>query len=317
MSGRHTQCSHCGDYASQLCVGCHIHAYCDKSCQKVNWKLHKPVCSWEKRLQEMVAQARDMQTPKGVKQILRKETDDLWSSAPDWACMVKANRCYMLGELFYSTVQLGPIFEETKRDLSDFMFLHDYGIITTDSQPHEDVEFKDNNTWYASRGRPYVHFLIPTKHPKMPEGKVLQFVKCLLGFCDSMLVIAMGYEYPNSPLRRSGEAFPKFTSNVYKVMKRTDLYMVTEGKRTSTREGLKDVNWAGHTHLGVQPTGLESMLKDVENYGREPFPASVAADPIAISVAAQSWDTKWSELFVTLKVALEHAGLQPIFKMRN
>mmetsp|Transcript_67011 Transcript_67011/g.125200 ORF Transcript_67011/g.125200 Transcript_67011/m.125200 type:complete len:644 (-) Transcript_67011:31-1962(-) len=46
-------CAVCGQDAVATCSGCHQIAYCSVSCQRGDWKLHKPVCkAWQEKLTE-------------------------------------------------------------------------------------------------------------------------------------------------------------------------------------------------------------------------------------------------------------------------
>lgn len=80
----------------------------------------------------MVEEARGKPIPKDesngevLNQALMARTKKLWQLAPNWECVLKANRCFMAGELSYSPGSCGrSIVEETITFFDDFMFLHD------------------------------------------------------------------------------------------------------------------------------------------------------------------------------------------------
>ncbi|KAF2177628.1 hypothetical protein K469DRAFT_507433, partial [Zopfia rhizophila CBS 207.26] len=54
----HTACSHCGRDASLKCGRCKVHVYCNKECQKEDWKTHKAICN-EIRLEKVIERAAD------------------------------------------------------------------------------------------------------------------------------------------------------------------------------------------------------------------------------------------------------------------
>ena len=53
-----SKCSHCGEPATNKCLGCGIHVYCGKDCQTLDWPTHKAICK-ELCLQNAVERAVD------------------------------------------------------------------------------------------------------------------------------------------------------------------------------------------------------------------------------------------------------------------
>lgn len=60
-----------------------------------------------------------------------------WYAAKTFADLINFNRAYLLGHIPTSPYHCGPIAEETLQIRSGLLRLHDFGILTFDSQPYE------------------------------------------------------------------------------------------------------------------------------------------------------------------------------------
>jgi len=53
-------CKKCGKAHARLCLGCFTVRYCDKECQRADWKTHKPECDMAANARELEKEQKDM-----------------------------------------------------------------------------------------------------------------------------------------------------------------------------------------------------------------------------------------------------------------
>ncbi|KAF2450174.1 hypothetical protein P171DRAFT_468584 [Karstenula rhodostoma CBS 690.94] len=319
---KHTQCSSCGNDASRACTACRVHVYCNAACQAADWKVHKRICAFEKILRDMMEDVCINKMPND--NVLYAQTEALWMSAPEWGCLVKANRAFMEGKLHCTPYHMGPIFPETKADLADFLFLHDYGIITTDSQAWMQEEVKQGSFWIQERQRPYVCLSFPTQHPKFSEDNAFRFVQALYKFAEKNsavpVIIWNTYQHPQSAkFVRTKAQLLEWKTNIHDVQG-WDFCPITQWRRGVTLEDLEMAEWEVETHLGLDPDdpGLIDAFCDGPDYrSSKRYPGSKSADPVAVSITTQSWDADWQDLMFVVEQAMKEADLRPVFRTRK
>src|ERR1700761_7066180 len=105
-----------------------------------------------------------------------------WARADTYSQVLDLNRRYLQGSLSTSPTYCGPIDEETLPLVSGLLQMHDYGFLTTNSQPSAAENFQGRQ--WESRG--YVQFLVPTEDDFVPTGD--EFPAALVeAFCDELL----------------------------------------------------------------------------------------------------------------------------------
>lgn len=89
---------------------------------------------------------------------------------------------YLTGRVDVSPTYGVPISLETDKILPGLIRLHEYGLLSTDSQPGG--AWGPNCTlgrgWVQFKQRPYFQFLVPTVHRKIEADKVKKLIELLL-----------------------------------------------------------------------------------------------------------------------------------------
>ena len=97
-----------------------------------------------------------------------EEIEAQWEACTTYSAMLQLNRDYLHGRL-PRTPYMGNLDPETAPLLSGLLQLHDYGLLTVQSQPneHTDPHFRpafqhSPEGWYEFRQRAFLDFLMPT-----------------------------------------------------------------------------------------------------------------------------------------------------------
>ena len=177
--------------------------------------------------------------------------------------------------------------------------------------------------WRQYRQRQYLHFLIPTTHPKIPLKAVIRFIERLKSHKD--LVVAFQYEMNGENPQRQPpahrvqdpaalELFGKFTTTVpLRVGPEIFWWPVTQSREAGAfpRYALFDTPWRSHTHLGLD---FEEHISGFlfGHYNEDAYPAGVAADPVAVLVGLIHWESD-IDLLALIVGILEGEGLEDLF----
>jgi hypothetical protein len=104
----------------------------------------------------------------------------LWTEATSWEHIVALMFNFICGRIFCTPDHGGPLDPESTQLILGLERLHEYGIITYDSQPYNHSSGTRGKYDWEEKQRPYLVFHIPTKHPQIPEKNVKALVKALL-----------------------------------------------------------------------------------------------------------------------------------------
>jgi hypothetical protein len=112
--------------------------------------------------------------------------DSLWQEASTWAQVVFLNYPFLRGRLWSTPLHCAPLCEESAEINPGFQRLHEYGIITNNSQPYmREIQDESECCWRETPAaerfleyvqRPFLEVSMPTLHPDVPKEKVEDFV---------------------------------------------------------------------------------------------------------------------------------------------
>ena len=166
------------------------------------------------------------------------EVLDTWDNAADYADLLDLNRQFLRGELGFTCYHMGPIYSETQPMVPGLLRLHDFGILTLESQPsktvgptYEECKCCEDTYWQRTQHRAFITFLLPRSEDWVSVAELERFLIELM--VDDRLYVSMlsseGRCRRRGCLRKpqSATSFPKkwFTHQVKKV-RRTFLLCV-------------------------------------------------------------------------------------------
>jgi hypothetical protein len=170
--------------------------------------------------------------------------------------------------------------------------------------------------WKQYRQRQYLHFLLPTIHPKIPLHGVIRFMKRLRDHED--IVVAFQYEMSGEGPKRQPptnriqdpaalELFGRFTTTVpLRSGDKPFWWPVTEKREATSSDALLNTEWRPCTHLGDDNhEHIQGMLWG--HFNNEAYPAGVAADPVAVLVGLKEWESN-IDLLALLAGILQEEG---------
>jgi len=249
---------------------------------------------------------------------------DIWAAAPDWNTLLQLNLLFIRGEVDVSPSYPPLLKAETTPLVSGLVKLHEYGILTTRSQPSRDASgFITGLGWVEERERPYLYFELPTLHPEIPIDKVDTFVQRL--FDDRELLVSA---YSECDLYVKTEASTRMSRVAPKAGGRETYHFRTNASWTQetvaksrvaeTSKGLANEEWAIHTSFpftsvaAVLPTAmLCGSGKHCNN-----FEAAEAMRPLAICIIGKSWDLDLN-LQEIIRGHCEGAGLARVLDVES
>ena len=92
------------------------------------------------------------------------ETDDIclqkWETAETFPDLITLNRRYLQGDIPTTPYHCGPIEEETHQLVSGLLRLHDFGILTYQSQPYERSTGRNDGKYYEHWQKPFICFVM-------------------------------------------------------------------------------------------------------------------------------------------------------------
>jgi hypothetical protein len=120
----------------------------------------------------------------------RVYVNSLWQEASTWAQVVFPSYSFLRGRLWSTPLHRAPLCEESAEINPGFQRLHEYGIITNNSQPYmREIQGEFECFWRKTPAaerfheyvqRPFLEVSMPTLHPDVPKEKVEDFVHRLL-----------------------------------------------------------------------------------------------------------------------------------------
>lgn len=255
-------------------------------------------------LKALVAALRNL--PKEIRKSLQIERRNIewkeWENASaDYLKVLKLNRRFIRGELCCTPYHFGPLDKETYPLRANLLRFHDFGLLTTNSQPFQEADSPvQGDSWYGcclgpianafsqSRQRPYVGFLLPSTH--IDPQQYQRFIDGLVGREE----VHTTYFLPADTETKLGNT-------------PGDTYPVTTFRQALELNGLKYAKWKGITWVNFK-SNAEWPTMDKCNFNGK----VAAGKPIEVMVAGKSWEEDPDILEIVL-IQAEKAGMIPRF----
>ncbi|KAF2662761.1 hypothetical protein K491DRAFT_724388 [Lophiostoma macrostomum CBS 122681] len=236
-----------------------------------------------------------------------RQTEALWKEASCWEELVELSRRFIRGELRFTPGHLAPLCDESRPLVSGFLKLHDFGIITINSQPESyEICQITSGQWSTGQQRPYLECVVPSRHPSISMGKLNNIIERLFDDPDLMVAVwSHHYKYPTAARSRQGVA-PKLAPgehitdleksvHTFRFNGPREHHIVTRYKEAPTRAELEDAAWELSTTWGsfADTQNLEYLQDDpfVVVYCSNDEYARIFDDvrPVQITIAARPW----------------------------
>ncbi|KAI7548686.1 hypothetical protein KC343_g14115 [Hortaea werneckii] len=224
-----------------------------------------------------------------------------WKSAKSFQELLDLNRKFLRRESNRSCYHDGPIFDETIALVPGLLRLHDYGMLTVESQPSEDTAptWEDCpccpfEGWFQNQQRPYLVFILPY-HDKIPKEVVRRFLVELLIDDDFYAHVwrdggSCRWDSCRKDVR-TASSFPQdWTTNIRKQAKEKD------GVASATPFPAQRLD----LQCGCQADVFRTHEKVMEK-----------ASPLLVRVLAKSWEE--TDLQALVENAAIRAGVQPLY----
>ncbi|GAB1736906.1 hypothetical protein NU219Hw_g8931t1 [Hortaea werneckii] len=224
-----------------------------------------------------------------------------WKSAESFQELLDFNRKFLRGESKRSCYHRGPIFNETVALVPGLLRLHDYGMLTVESQPSEDTAPTWENCpcchfegWFQNQQRPYLVFVLPYRD-KIPKKVVRRFLVELLIDDDFYVHVWRdgGSCRWGSCHRdiRTASSFPQnWTTNIR--------------KEATEKEGVASATPIPAQRLDLQCGCRAEVFQTYDNVMED-------ASPLLVRVLAKSWQE--TDLQALVENAAIRAGVQPLY----
>ncbi|KAJ4355710.1 methylenetetrahydrofolate reductase (NAD(P)H) met13 [Didymosphaeria variabile] len=257
----------------------------------------------------------------------------MWTSFSAWEDLLRANLTYLDGHIDVSPNYDVPISPETTRLLPGLKRLHEYGLLSTNSQPGDQgLAFKAETGCIQWKQRPYYDFLVPTVHESVDVAKVNRLVDALMKHEDIVTTAwSDSDEYPKSKegdVNEAREVAPTFhataqneagegTDKTYYFRSNASprVHWVSSYRKANSSKELRDTEWTNQTRSG--PTNVDEIPRGSSTCGNGPewerFPGVMNARPLAVQVAAREWTTKL-DLQEVVERTCQRVGLGKMFK---
>ncbi len=201
-----------------------------------------------------------------VTKVQIKEDQLKWSSAPDYAAVLRLNRQYLRGEMMTAPYNHHPIDHETEPD-PNLIRLHDYGFLVYAWQPGShirdvmptrsggnpadgDLKVEDGEPlFYEVQKRDFLHFLIPLG---LFNHDALQVFR--MSLLDHPAIVTRIVGRREATLHPGNTASPRVT-----VSSSIDgeSYPIGRYRDASTMDGLKDVVYKTITCIPPDPAAMD------------------------------------------------------------
>lgn len=213
-----------------------------------------------------------------------------WQAATTYAETLHLSRLFLTGERNCNINCGGPLDPESKKQVAGLLSLHNYGVLTHNSQPYwrprPEILEQGGGFWAQQRQRPYLQFLIPQRN-RIPVLCVDLFADLLMAHPKIVTRICSANWTP--PMRCNFE-----DENQHVVTK--------ERAALSIRELYREP-W---TEVTILPP------MDANEFQEWGVGIINAAKPYDIAVAARSWDERL-DLVELVKDIAKAAGIGPMY----
>ena len=226
---------------------------------------------------------------------------NLWAQATDWRHLLHYNLAYIQGQVDCSpSYPSEPIHPETARLVPGLKRLHEYGLLTTDSQPFDDTRQATGKRkeWKQTVQRAYLWVLVPTVMEEIPVEKVDMLVESILSHPDVLATVHSECDaYPASkPGVRETDVAPldgTGAGRTYHFRTTTVLgdNVVSRDRTGKTQLLVRDAKWVDRyvfpvtsvddVHPGDHLCGM--------GVGGQGFAVVERMRPLAIGVMAREW----------------------------
>lgn len=270
--------------------------------------------------------------------IIRKS----WGEAKSWGQLVTYNKAFLDGDDFCTPYHPVPTDPETVHLLPGLKRLHEYGAITTISQPFEHTigKFPDTDKWLERKQRPYVAFAIPTVHQDISRASIQALISQLLSLESIVTTVhSECHVYPRDPdgshehYRLAQHVAPIGVKNDNKysadkthfetiydfrasvVQSGSDHPFFTKERTAATESALADATYELITHFGF--SRVDKFPADTHcTLGEKISSAIFDAMPLFIEVATKDWDEDM-DLLGLLEEQFKIAGLKRVYPELN
>ena len=128
---------------------------------------------------------------RGVDPITMEAGAREWYALQSYSGALSLNRLFLRGQRNCSIYHWGPLDPESGALVSGLFSLHDYGLLTYESQPFEiKPQFieRGGGWWSQRRQRPYLSFLLP-QNDRIPKNSIENFCTFLLAHPKIVTII--------------------------------------------------------------------------------------------------------------------------------
>lgn len=233
------------------------------------------------------------------------EVDAQWKASTTYTAMLQLNRDFLLGRLPCTPYHNGAIDSETTPLLKGLLRLHDYGLLTVESQPSKYTEphFRpafdrrySSAGWYEFRQRAFVEFLMPTDG-SIPLEQVRHFCLSLAEYPDIHARIGAGLSYI---IKYDDSSSPQATWKASQPL--SDERWVSSSSR---KRDLRSIPWKTYT---------SAPKKTNEEYWLDFLPELVTLTrPLVIMVFLKSWEINL-DLEALIQELAKSAGIRDSFR---
>lgn len=222
---------------------------------------------------------------------LKRSADALWQNCKSWELeTLHLSRQYVHGLLPYHPGFEEPVWEETRSILPGLLALHDFGMLTSYSEPGSFVSEVENGMVIATRTRPHLFFSMPTTHPRIEEASIRKFLRGLEK--NDQIWYHVRYHYPSENVPDSPtRAFPEYSGQLFTNIPGPDCtkFVCEQNKHgTADWEDESSQPFPGPEHRHQQGTG---GLNDFDR----PFNACLAVDPLQFCIVSREFTPSTNE----------------------
>ncbi|RMZ10496.1 hypothetical protein D0862_03238 [Hortaea werneckii] len=224
-----------------------------------------------------------------------------WRSASSFQELLDFNRKFLRGESKRSCYHRGPIFNETIALVPGLLRLHDYGMLTMESQPGTaptptriECPCCSDERWVQIQQRPYLMLILPY-HDKIPKEVVRRFLVELL--IDDDFYAHIWRDEGSCRWRscrkniRTASSFPQD-------------WATHKSKEAEKKEDLASAELNHQQRLDLQCGCETDIFATYDNVMED-------TSPLLVRVLAKSWEE--TDLQALVENAAIRAGVQPLY----
>ena len=237
------------------------------------------------------------------------ENQKAWHEASSYADCLALSRAYLRDERRSNPLMAGSIQPETFPLVPGLLRLHDYGIMTLESQPHDDGgpivdhDYDDwSLKWRQRVQRAWLSFLIPRTQNQLPLSNIDAFCEAILAHPRIMTrIVGVAPSSTEAPI--VSQNIDSIDENGY--CRISDVRMAcTERELRNTAYELETVipPWEKDCPEGRWP--VDWIDGD--------WPAVEATRPLEIDIVARDWDDDLDLQALVEQVAIK-AGLRRVY----